>query len=319
MRLVTIDDVPMGSLGAKLSSGEILHLGRAARGGTIEAWLPTSVRGLLEAGREGLDVARRVVQRAECATAAEQAALFERGALKGPLTALLPPVPDPSLIVAAGLAYRSHLEEMAGTPRPPHPTAFLKTPASLSAPGCSVALPPQAPDCVDFEGELACVFGRHCHNVSVDDALAYVAGYTAANDLSARDWVKAVWSAQTPWQARLTWEVNIMGKQLPGFTPLGPVLTTVDEIADPADLQVRTRVNGRTLQSASVGDLLFSVAQMISHFSKWYTFRPGDILLTGTPAGVGVGRKPPVFMRAGDRVEVEIDRIGILSTRFVEA
>ena len=316
MQLVMIDDVPAGSLGARLSNGEILHLGRAARAGTIETWLPTTVQGLLAAGSEGLEVARRIVVRVERATVEERAVLTEQGALIDSATRLLSPVPNPSLIVAAGLSYRSHLSEMSGTPAPPHPTGFLKSPASVTAPGTDVRLPPQAGECVDFEGELACIFGRTCHNVSEADALSYLAGYTVANDISARDWVRAVWAATAPWEARLTWEVNIMGKQMPGFTPLGPVLTTADDIPDPAALRLETRVNGQVVQSACVSDLLFSIPQMIAHFSRWYTFRPGDVLLTGTPAGVGVGRRPPLFMKENDLVEVRIDRIGTLVTRF---
>lgn len=315
MQLVTIDDTRTGSVGAKLTSGEILHLGRAARSGCIEAWLPNTVRELLEAGDDGLEVARTIVDRAERAQGREREELLERGALRT-TAPLLPPIPNPSLIVAAGLSYRSHLQEMAGTPSPPHPTAFLKSPTSVSAPGKVVRLPPQASTCVDYEGELACVFGKTCHNVAEEDALSYLAGYTAANDVSARDWVGAVWSAEKPWEARLTWEVNIMGKQMPGFTPLGPVLTTVDDIPDPSALRLSTRVNGQTVQDAPVSDLIFSIPRMIAHFSRWYTFRPGDVLLTGTPAGVGVGRRPRLFMKDGDLVEVQIDRIGTLATRF---
>ena len=175
-------------------------------------------------------------------------------------------------MLAAGLAYKSHLAEMAGTPTPSHPTAFLKAPSSLSAPDAQLSLPPQADSAVDYEGELACVFGRTCHNVSAENALSYLAGYTGANDLSARDWVGLVWAATAPWEARATWEVNIMGKQLPGFTALGPVLTTVDEIADPSTLHLTTRLNGNVMQSASVSDLIFPIAETISYFSRWYTF-----------------------------------------------
>lgn len=306
-----------GSLGARLRSGELLHLGRAARTGCLEAWLPTSVLGLLAAGDEGMRVARAVVRRVEEADVDQREALRSAGALINAASRLQSPIPRPGLILAAGLAYRSHLEEMSGTPRPVHPTAFLKAPSSVCGPGHEVHLPPQAPRCVDYEGELACVFGKVCHDVTEADALSYLAGYTAANDVSARDWVKPVWAATAPWEARLTWEVNLMGKQLPGFTPLGPVLTTVDEVPDPEALRLVTRLNGNTMQSAPVSDLLFSIPCMIAHFSRWYTFQPGDVLLTGTPAGVGVGRKPPLFMEHGDVVEVEIDRIGILKSRFV--
>ncbi|WP_394839063.1 fumarylacetoacetate hydrolase family protein [Pendulispora rubella] len=316
MKLVTIDSVRGGAPGALLASGEVLHLGKAARAEGLEAWLPSTMRALLAGGVEGANVVRRILSRVDSASEDEKCALRARGIITDARTPCLAPVPDPSLILAAGLSYRSHLREMHGTPAPPHPTAFLKAPSSVAAPESSLRLPPQAPNCVDFEGELACIFDRPCHHVSREDALSYVAGYTAANDISARDWVGGVWSATEPWPARLSWEVNIMGKQMPGFTPLGPVLTTADEIPDPRDLQLVTRVNGVIMQSAPVSDLLFELAEMIAHFSHWYTFQPGDVLLTGTPAGVGVGRTPRAFLRAGDIVEVEISQIGILRTHI---
>lgn len=312
MQLVTIDDVPGGSVGARLTTGDYLHLARTARAGTLEAWLPTSVAALLAGGDEAIDIARRMVTRAEHGSAADE--LHNRRAVIPAKTPLLAPIPAPSLMVAAGLAYRSHLAEMANTPVPQHPTAFMKSPSSIAAPGVPLTLPASADSMVDYEGELACVFGRHCHNVAPGEALAHLAGYTAANDISARDWAPAVWGATEPWQARMTWEVNIMGKQLPGFTPLGPVLTTIDEIPDPAALGLKTRLNGTIMQDTQVSDMIFSVADVISYLSRWYSFSPGDVLLTGTPAGVGIGRTPRVFLSDGDVVEVEIDRIGTLRT-----
>jgi acylpyruvate hydrolase len=316
MQLVTIDDVLSGSPGAKLRSGEILHLTRAARRGTLETWLPQSILGILEGGGEALEVIRHMIDRAESLSGEERGALRESGTLRAADTRLLAPIPNPRLIVAAGLAYKSHLAEMAGTPAPAHPTAFIKASASVSGPGALLRAPPQAAGAIDYEGELACIFGRPCHNVRAAEALSFLAGFTAANDLSARDWVRPVWAATTPWEARLTWEVNIMGKQFPGFTALGPVLTTTDEITDPATLHLSTRLNGEVMQSAEVSDLIFPIAEVIAYLSHWYTFLPGDVLLTGTPAGVGVGRKPSVFLKENDVVEVEISRIGTLVTRF---
>jgi acylpyruvate hydrolase len=315
MQLVTIDDVRSGSPGARLRSGDILHLTRAAQRGTLEAWLPNSLREILEGGSPALKIVRGMVERAESSSTDEILAMRRDGTVQsGPR--LLAPIPNPRLIVAAGLAYKSHLAEMSGTPAPPHPTAFIKASASVSGPEAVVYLPPQAGSAVDYEGELACIFGRECHNVATDVALSYLAGYTAANDFSARDWVKPVWAATAPWEARITWEVNIMGKQLPGFTALGPVLTTTDEIPDPAALHLTTRLNDTVVQSADVSDLIFPIAEVIAYLSRWYTFLPGDVLLTGTPAGVGVGRKPPLFIKKNDVLNVEIDRIGELTTRF---
>lgn len=316
MQLVTIDDVRSGSPGARLHSGEHLHLSRAAQPGTLEAWLPGTVAAILEGGSHALDVVRRMVDRVESSSADERVALRETGTILASDTRVLAPIPHPRLIVAAGLAYKSHLAEMSGTPAPSHPTAFIKASASVSSPNALLPLPPQASGAVDFEGELACIFGRACHLVPASEALSYLAGYTAADDLSARDWVKPVWAATAPWEARITWEVNIMGKQLPGFTALGPVLTTTDEISDPSSLHLTTRLNGQVMQSADVSDLIFPIADVIAYLSRWYTFLPGDVLLTGTPAGVGVGRKPSVFIKKSDVVEVHIDRIGSLVTRF---
>ncbi len=319
MKLVTIDSVSTGMPGAMLRSGEILHLGKAALPNTVEAWLPASLQEILEAGAEGLDILRRIVSRVEGASAEALERLRATGALTPPDTRLLAPLPAPSLMVAAGLAYRSHLAEMAGTPTPPHPTAFMKSPGSITGPGATVTAPRNAAQQIDYEGELAVVFGRACHCVAPGEAMDCVAGYMAANDISARDWVREVWEAKAPWDARLSWEVNIMGKQFPGFTPLGPVLLTADEVPDVKELGITTRLNGKVMQSAKVSDLIFELGETISYLSRWYRFRAGDVLLTGTPAGVGVGHKPPVFMAAGDVVEVEIDGVGILRNTIVAA
>jgi acylpyruvate hydrolase len=316
MKLVTIDNTAQGSAGAVLRSGEILHFGKAAQPGTVETWIPASIRAILEAGDQGMALVRQLVERVQAATPAVHGALREQGALLPAQTRLLAPVPNPRLIVAAGLAFKSHLAEMAGTATPPHPTAFMKSVHSVVGPEAILQVPSHASAHVDYEGELAVVFGKTCHRVSQADALSHVAGYCAANDVSARDWVRAVWSATEPWQARLTWEVNIMGKQFDSFTPLGPVLTTVEEIADINTHRITTRLNGAVMQHAPISDLIFPLAQSIAYFSNWYTFHPGDVLLTGTPAGVGVGRKPPVFMQPGDVIEIEVDGIGVLRNRL---
>jgi 2-keto-4-pentenoate hydratase/2-oxohepta-3-ene-1,7-dioic acid hydratase in catechol pathway len=315
VKLVTLDLGAGGQLGAMLSDGELIHLGRAAQKGTVETWLPGSMRGLLEAGDEGLAIARRVVQRVASGDERLKAQWRADGVLLPKDTSLLAPVPDARLVLAAGLAYRSHLAEMAGTPAPAHPTAFLKSPHSIGHPGALILLPQQTPHMVDYEGELALVFGKRCHRVAVQDALSCIAGCTVANDVSARDWVEAVWSSAQPWAARQTWEVNIMGKQFTGFTPMGPCLMTLDELPSIPSLRLTTRLNGTVVQSAEISDLIFTLQETIAYFSRWYTFEPGDVLLTGTPAGVGVGRKPRLFMKHGDTVEIEIDGIGVLRNR----
>lgn len=317
MKLVTIAGHGGGAPGAMLRTGEIVDLRAAALPGTAEAWIPDSMRKLLAAGGDGLGIVRVIVDRLEGLDGIAGKAARERGLILPADTRLLAPVPDPGLIVAAGLAYRSHLAEMAGTPPPPHPTGFMKSAHSVLGSDAVVPLPPDASEQVDYEGELAVVFGSTCHRVAPADALRHVAGYMAANDFSARDWVRAVWAASAPWDARLSWEVNIMGKQFPGFTSLGPALVTAEAV-DLDTGYLTTRINGERVQHGPLSDMIFTVAETIAHFSKWYLFEPGDVLLTGTPAGVGVGRDPPLFLRRGDVVDVEVDGIGTLRSHIGE-
>jgi acylpyruvate hydrolase len=317
MKLVTIDNSVNGCSGAVLQSGEILHFGKTADFHSLETWIPDSTRAILEAGKSGLSLVSQMVDRIENVSDSKRDQLRERGAITSSRTRLLTPIPNPRLIVAAGLAFKSHLAEMSGTPTPANPTAFMKSVNSIVGSDSAIRMPPDASTCIDYEGELAVVFGRTCHAVHANEAMSYVAGYMAANDVSARDWVKPVWEAKEAWPARQTWEVNIMGKQFESFTPLGPVLTTADDVPDAAALQLTTRLNGTVMQNAFISDLIFSLTETIAYFSKWYTFRPGDILLTGTPAGVGVGRKPAVFMKAGDVIEVEVSHIGTLRNTLV--
>jgi acylpyruvate hydrolase len=230
----------------------------------------------------------------------------------------LAPIPNPKLILSVGLNYWKHLEEMAGTPIPKNPAAFIKTRSSLSGSGNPIFVPPQCPDMLDYEGELCFVFGEQCHNVDVDEAMEYVAGYTIANDVSARDWVGEVFGSKETFPAIHAWERNINGKQLPGFTPCGPVLVTKDEILDPHNLQMTLTLNGEVMQSTKTDDMIFKLPELISYFSQWYQFNPGDIVTTGSPAGVGFGRNPKVFMKPGDTVEVEVEGIGVLSNMISE-
>jgi acylpyruvate hydrolase len=312
MKLVTIQSTPTGVPGAILSNGELVNLLLAAMPGSVEIWIPSSVRSILEAGKAGLGVVRNLVDRIDSLGDSERQALRDKGALLPSSTPLFAPVPNPRLLIAAGLAYHQHLREMSDTPVPTKPTAFMKSVGSITGPNASVTIPSQAPHHVDYEGELAVVFGVRCYRANPQEAQDCIAGYTAANDISARDWIPDVFQAKGPWDGRQSWEVNVMGKQLPGFTPLGPALVTADEFSDIRTAGLVTRLNGTVVQSARFDDLIFTIGETVSYLSQWYAFEPGDVLLTGTPAGVGVGRKPPVYMRTGDTVEVEIEGIGIL-------
>jgi len=215
---------------------------------------------------------------------------------------LLAPI-EPSNIFCIGLNYRAHAME-TGKELPRYPVIFMKPTTAVTDPDSAIALPKccvRGPE-VDFEAELAVVIGRTAKNVSEEDALNYVLGYTAANDISARKWQKHAGGGQ--------W---IRGKSFDGFCPLGPVLVTADEISNPQQLNISTVLNGQTMQQSNTADMIFSVAQLISFLSQDTTLLPGTVILTGTPSGVGVARKPPLFLADGDQVSIEIERIGQLN------
>jgi len=224
---------------------------------------------------------------------------------------LLAPLGERVLVVCTGANYRSHLQEMGEEP-PEKPAWFIKNPNSVIGPGEPIRLPAGHADQVDFEGELCVVFGRLCHDVAAADANSYLAGYTVLNDVSARDALPGVAAAETPEQGRWAWTEMLLGKQFPSFAPLGPAVVTADEIDDPADLRLTTTVNGAVMQEATTGDLAVDVPTLVAQLSRYFAFQPGDVLSTGTPAGVGVARTPPVFLRPGDTVTVEVKGVGAL-------
>ena len=280
--------------------------------------VPAEMRDLLAGGAAALAAVQT------CIDGVAAMADDEREALRGSdilqawdSASFLPPVPNPTIILSVGMNYHAHLKEMQNSPALPFPPAFLMTHQALNGHGKPIIAPPQCPDMVDYEGELCFVFGRTCHNVSEEEAMDYVAGYTIGNDVSARDWVGPVFSSEKPFDVISAWDRNLLGKQLPTFCPCGPVIVTKDEIADPHNLQMTTTLNGEVMQSSKTDDLIFNLPQIISYFSQWYRFSPGDIVTTGSPPGVGAGRKPPVYMKPGDVVEVEIEGIGKLSNPIV--
>jgi 2-keto-4-pentenoate hydratase/2-oxohepta-3-ene-1,7-dioic acid hydratase in catechol pathway len=207
----------------------------------------------------------------------------------------------PPLIIGIAQNYLDHAREMGGKP-PQRPVFFVKLPHTLLDPGKPIRLPRTAhSDKVDFEAELAVVIGRSCRNVREVDALDHVLGYTAANDVSARDWQKEWGGGQF-----------CRGKGFDTFCPLGPRLVTPDEIPDPGRLAIRGHLNGERVQDGHTSDLVFSVPQLIAFLSASTTLPAGTVILTGTPAGVGAGRNPPRFLQPGDRYRVEIEGIGEL-------
>lgn len=214
---------------------------------------------------------------------------------------LLAPI-VPSAILCIGLNYRRHAEEMKAR-IPQWPVLFLKNPSSLQDPGAPIMIPRHLPSTqVDFEGELAVVIGRDCLNATRENALSHVLGYTVANDISARDWQKDRGGSQ--------W---CRGKSFDTFCPIGPWIVSADEITDPNSLRITTRVDGEVLQDSSTADMIFDIPSLIEFLSGDTTLTAGTVILTGTPEGVGMGRDPQRWLHPGNRVEIGIEKIGLLS------
>lgn len=257
---------------------------RQARTGDEQEW--TSNRAVIQASAEQ----RRAVAQA----AAED---LEASAVSLSELRLGPPIPDPEKILCMGLNYRDHAAE-SGMDLPEKPLFFAKFRNSLIGPRDEIVLP-AASEQIDYEAELAVVIGRRCRDVQVTDALDYVAGAMALNDVSARDLQTEV----SQWT---------MGKAIDTFAPCGPALVTMEEIPDLQSLGIRARVNGETLQDANTSLMVFGVAEAVAFLTRVMTLEPGDIIATGTPAGVGMARDPQVWLRSGDVVEIELDGIGTL-------
>jgi 2-keto-4-pentenoate hydratase/2-oxohepta-3-ene-1,7-dioic acid hydratase in catechol pathway len=215
---------------------------------------------------------------------------------------LLCPLTRPEKILCIGKNYADHCREFDSS-LPERPILFSKYRNALSGPGGKVAIPALS-SAIDYEAELAAVIGKRCRGVRENEALDYVFGYTCANDLTMRD----IQKEDGQWTR---------AKSPDGFCPLGPWIVTADEVRDPQALPLKLTLNGRVMQESSTREMVFSVAGLVSFLSQTMTLLPGDVILTGTPAGVGMGKKPPVYLRGGDRVVVEIEGIGALETLMV--
>lgn len=215
----------------------------------------------------------------------------------------LAPLPKPGKIVCIGLNYMDHCREQ-NIKVPERPVVFAKFPNTVTGPFDAIEWDSALTNQVDYEVELGVVIGKTARRVTQEKALDYVFGYTTANDVSARD----LQFSDSQW---------VRGKSLDGFCPFGPVIVTADEIPDPQQLALRTTVNGQVLQDSNTAEMIFGVRELISFLSQAFTLEPGDLILTGTPDGVGVFRKPQVFLRDGDQVAVEVEHIGKLENRVV--
>jgi len=230
---------------------------------------------------------------------------FEVTGVKVEVKKLLAPI-QPSSIICIGLNYRKHAEETSAK-FPEYPVVFFKGINTLQNPGDAIQIPTHLrSDEVDYECELAVVIGRACKNVSRQHALEYVLGYMCSNDVSARDW--QIKRGGSQW---------CRGKSFDTFSPLGPALVTRDEIPNPNALKIRTVLNGQVMQDWNTNDMIFDVPALIEFLSGSTTLLPGTVILTGTPHGVGMARKPQVWLKAGDNVTIEIEKIGALQNPVI--
>lgn len=218
---------------------------------------------------------------------------------------------EPLTIYAVGMNYTDHLEEM-NTPVPSRPYSFVKATTSVTGHGETIQFPPGHEGMVDWEAELAIVIGKDCYQIEEADAADYIFGYMCANDISARDWCGEVFNRTTPMETIEQWAFNLLGKQYPTFCPMGPALVTADEVEDPSNLAIECRVNGQIMQKSHTSKMVFSPLSLVSYLSRYQRLRAGDVILSGTMGGVGFGRKPQIFLKPGDAVEVEIEKIGTL-------
>ena len=269
---------------AGVKGGDYIDLNQA------DASLPTGMKPLLALGAEGL---RKAV-----------AALANGKPLDKSKVKLLAPVPDPEKVICIGLNYADHAAE-SGSEIPSQPVVFSKFLTAVRAHGDPIVLP-KLSDKLDYEAELVVVIGKEGRNIPREQALSHVVGYTCGHDVSARDWQKGSPGGQ--------W---LLGKSFDSFAPFGPELVTADEVGDPGVLDIALRLNGQTMQNSNTKQLIFPVDFLVSFVSGIFTLKPGDVIFTGTPPGVGAARKPPVWLKAGDNVEVEIQKIGLLKNPVI--
>lgn len=310
MRIVTFRQNGKISLGV-VRGGDVVALtpayaGYLGRQGTrtpgpeAEAALPDDMVSFLALGRQGLDAVQRAVDFVESGGSAGPNG--ERAVLPMAGVQLLAPVQRPGKVLCIGLNYRDHAEEL-DMKLPERPLLFSKYANAITGPGAPVVLPPITQK-VDYEAELTVVIGKRARKVSEAEAMDYVAGYTVMNDVSARD----LQFGDGQW---------IRGKTLDTFAPLGPALVTKDEVPDPHNLRISLKLNGETMQDSSTSNLVFGVPRLVSFLSEAITLEPGDIIATGTPPGVGHNRKPPVYLKPGDVMVVEVERVGSLENPVV--
>jgi len=286
VRLATVRTATGTTVCAATDRG-LLDLGEALQG---TPWAGASLRGLLEAGPAALDAVRAAI-------AAPGGTVFAEADVE-----FLPPIGDPPRVFCIGRNYEEHAKE-GKAEVPEFPMIFLKPATSLAGHGQPIEVPAST-EKVDWEGEIALVIGTGGRDIPEEQALEHVAGYSIANDVTARDW------------QRRTSQFD-QGKMFDTFGPFGPYLVTPDEAGDVTDMRVETRVNGEVMQSGNSGDMVYPMAMLVSYLSQAVRLLPGDVILTGTPSGVGYARTPPVYLVPGDVVEVSVSGLGELRNEVV--
>jgi acylpyruvate hydrolase len=313
MRLVTYQHEGQSRSGAQLDeliidlnrayNTAVKHIGNEDELAVAAMRVPPDMTDLLRGGDASLRAAQQALDFVRSQLKEKDNTLEQQGivyALES--VSLLQPVLRPGKVICLGLNYRDHAKE-AGMAIPEYPVLFHKVAGSLIGHNQPVVVP-RSSSKIDFEGELTIIIGRRGKYIAEHEALSYIAGYTIGNDVSARD----LQFRTSQWTT---------GKMLDTFGPLGPALVTRDEVPDPNALHIKTTLNGQVMQDGNTAEMIFRVPFIVSYISEIVTLEPGDVILTGTPAGIGNTRTPPVFMKPGDTVSVEIERLGVLTNPLV--
>jgi 2-keto-4-pentenoate hydratase/2-oxohepta-3-ene-1,7-dioic acid hydratase in catechol pathway len=280
MRLATIETWAGPRAALQVSDGFVdIH--------ATEANLPGNLRQILEAGPDIFKAIAQLAHRPKAVKVLAAQVKFHA------------PIVDPRKIICVGLNYKDHAAE-SGAPIPKEPILFSKYATALIGPGETIVLPKVSQE-VDYEAELVIAVGKKGRHLTPQNAMEHVAGYSVGHDVSARDW-----------QLRKDGKQWMIGKTFDTFAPVGPVLVTKDEVQDPLNLPIRLRLNNQVMQNSNTRQMIFGVTELLMYLSQVFTLEPGDLIFTGTPPGVGMARKPPVYLKDGDVVEVEIEGLGLL-------
>ncbi|KAH9500853.1 Fumarylacetoacetate hydrolase domain-containing protein 2 [Bulinus truncatus] len=286
MRFVQFEVDGRRGLGVELADGgDIVDLN------TNDAELPNNMKDFIAGGQKNLELAKR-------------AAGSGKDVIKPNQVKFLSPIDNPEKLICIGMNYIDHCAEQ-NIPVPEEPVVFSKFNSSIIGPFDDIHHPEETKE-LDWEVELTIIIGKEGKNIPKEKAMDYVFGYTVAHDVSARDW-----------QLQRNGKQFLIGKSMDGFCPLGPAIVMKEDIGDPHNLHLWTRVNGVIKQDSSTNQLVFKTEELVEFCSRFFTLKPGDTILTGTPPGVGVFRKPPEFLKRGDVVEVGIDTIGVLKNQIV--